>query len=225
MDVRKITTQRRIKEGFISMLRLRKFAECTIMDILSSAEVSKKTFYNYYQDKYDLLTDIEQGLLDGLKSALAADRVQLKQLDHRPDAKEINRLAATAFDATLSFCDEHKVQLARLLSANGDIRFSTAISKIANDEFDRRYPYLFAEPGKAPDQRLLPASFVKTIYVDSIIDLLKLWCTHQDTMSVNDVKRIAGLVQTKSPVELVRFCGSSEQCRQTAASNVSHETH
>lgn len=45
MDIRKLTTQRRIQAGLIELLNEKSFAMCTVSDILSTAQVSKKTFY------------------------------------------------------------------------------------------------------------------------------------------------------------------------------------
>lgn len=42
MDIRKINTLNRIKEGFITVLDTKKLSECTTNDIVNSAEISKK---------------------------------------------------------------------------------------------------------------------------------------------------------------------------------------
>lgn len=65
MDIRKITTQSRIKEGFIITLSTKRLSESTTNDIVNAAEISKKTFYNYYQNKHELLREIENELLSG----------------------------------------------------------------------------------------------------------------------------------------------------------------
>ncbi len=68
MDIRKINTLNiELREGFITVLDTKKLSECTTNDIVNSAEISKKTFYNYYQNKQDLLHEIENDLLEGLK--------------------------------------------------------------------------------------------------------------------------------------------------------------
>ena len=42
MDIRKINTLNRIKEGFITVLDTKKLSECATNDIVDSAEISKK---------------------------------------------------------------------------------------------------------------------------------------------------------------------------------------
>lgn len=129
MDIRKINTQARLKEGFFLLLAEKNLSECTISDIVEYAKVSKKTFYNYYQNKREFLIETERDLLEGLQQALLTDREQVKLLDHQPTAKEIVELSANAFNATLAFCDQYKVQFSRLLSSNGDMFFYKADCK------------------------------------------------------------------------------------------------
>ena len=202
MDIRKITTQSRIKEGFIITLSTKRLSESTTTDIVNAAEISKKTFYNYYQNKHELLREIENELLAGLKQALSQDRKKLSDLGYLPKSDEIRNLANTAFDKTIAYSNEHKVYLSRLLSDNGDIRFLQMIVKLANDEFDARVPYLFGNI-KIVSRSIMPFTFIKTIYVNTIINLLMLWESDPDSLSTNDIKDIAGLLQTKSPVDLI----------------------
>lgn len=207
MDIRKINTLNRIKEGFITVLDTKKLSECTINDIIDSAEISKKTFYNYYQNKHELLHDIEDEMRTGLDKALAVDREALKEINHLPQAEEIKLLADVAFNHTLAYCNENKHTLSNLLSSNGDMQFYQMIVDMANQEFDARVPYLFGDidVDKADPKSPLPFSFIKTLYINTIINLLMLWSNAPDLLSMNELKEIAGLVQTKSPVELIQI--------------------
>lgn len=207
MDIRKINTLNRIKEGFIAVLDSKKLSEVTTNDIVNSAEISKKTFYNYYQNKHELLHDIEDELLNKLQQALITDRETLKNDNHLPDTDEIKNLASVAFNQTLSFCNENKHFLVNLLSSNGDMQLYQMIVELANDEFDARVPYLFGDIdiSKADVKSPLPFAFIKTLYINTIINLLMLWGAAPDSLSINEIKSIAGLVQTKSPVELIEI--------------------
>lgn len=52
---------------------------------------------------------------------------------------------------------------------------------------------------------IIPFTFIKTVYVNTIINLLMLWESDPDSLSTNDIKDIAGLLQTKSPVDLINM--------------------
>lgn len=202
MDVRTINTRQRILTGLIRTLSKRKLSECRTIDIIQQAEISKKTFYNYFRNKEDFIHQVEEDILTNLKSSLRRDR-QILTSTHHATAQEIVHLAGSAFDETLKYCDEHKDELAVLLSNNGDINLYHAIVNLANEEFVARAPYLFGiTPAKVKESFLY--HFFQTLYVDEIINLLIFWLNHRDTMSVDNVKYLAGLIQTKSTMQLMK---------------------
>lgn len=203
MDIRNINTINRIEQGLIRVLAVKKLNECTTIDIINQAEISKKTFYNHFKNKQDFLHQVEADILTHLRMALAKDRQVLRDA-HQPTAMEIIQLATSAFDRTLQYCEDHKEELAALLSDNGDINLYHSIVTLAKEEFNKRAPYLFG----IVDQDILNSplySFFQTIYVDSIINLLSFWLHHRDKMSIDNVKYLAGVLQTKSPMELMQL--------------------
>lgn len=48
-------------------------------------------------------------------------------------------------------------------------------------------------------------SFIKPLYINTIVNLLMLWGAAPDSLSINEIKSIAVLIQTKSPVELIQI--------------------
>lgn len=202
MDVRIINTQKRILGGFIGVLAYKKLSECRTIDIIKEAEVSKRTFYNYFKNKDDFVHRMEGDILSNLKKSLIKDREIIKQA-HDASARDIILLANSAFNETLKYCDEHKEELAALLSSNGDINFYHAVVNLANDEFVARVPYLFGITSvKVKDEPLY--KFFQELYVNEIINLLIFWLNNRDTMSVDNVKYLAGLVQTRSSMQLMK---------------------
>lgn len=53
-DLRVVKTRSNIKSSFIQLLLEKDFNAITIQNILDKALINRKTFYNHYQDKYDL---------------------------------------------------------------------------------------------------------------------------------------------------------------------------
>lgn len=203
MDIRTINTRNRIVNGLIKAMSLKKWGACRTIDIIAKADISKKTFYNYYKNREDLLHQVEDEIIRNLKTALVKDR-QTLLTTRQASYAEIVGLANSAFDAILRYCDEHKNELAVLLSSNGDINLYHAIVRLANQEFIYRAPYLFGMT--AEKMAAAPVySLFQTIYVDAITNLLIFWLNHRYTMSVDDVKYLAGMIQTKSPVQLMQL--------------------
>lgn len=209
MDIRIINNKNRLLKGLISLISEKCLCECTTADIIERADISKKTFYNYFKNKQGFLNEVELYLLHGLQDALEKDRRELKNIKSF-SLKDISEKANSAFSKTLEFCDYHKDELSALLSSNGDMHFYRAIVKLANDEFDERALYLF-DLDDTPHKHQNLFNFFRIIYVDVIINLLTFWLNHKETMSLNDVKYLAGLVQTKSPFELMQLFAQYEK--------------
>ncbi|MEC4742816.1 hypothetical protein [Limosilactobacillus sp. c10Ua_36] len=77
------------------------------------------------------------------------------------------------------------------------------VVKLGNQEFNNRFPYLFQE--EMETENSLTLRFIRNIYVHGIIDILVLWGNSNNSIGIDDVKRLLGLVQTKSPVELMKL--------------------
>lgn len=66
-DKRIIKTRRAIKSVFIELMSEIGFAKINVQRIVERAEINRSTFYAHYADKYDLLDEIENELLVGMK--------------------------------------------------------------------------------------------------------------------------------------------------------------
>lgn len=212
MDIRKLTTQRRIQAGLIELLNEKSFAMCTVSDILSVAQVSKKTFYIYYSDEFALVKEIEDNLIHGLRKSLKEDRQELSQLKKYPLAK-LDELADDSFDHTIAFCDQNKTWFSNLLSSNGDIRFLNRIYKLGSEEVTKRLPYYFGasyDEIKANDSNVFSA--VKILYSHLIIDLACFWMANSQIMSIVEVKSLINIIQTQPFVKLMAYCRQTLPC-------------
>lgn len=58
-DRRVIKTKRAIRNAFAELLSLRDLDQITIKDVADMADISRKTFYNYYNGIYEVVDEIE----------------------------------------------------------------------------------------------------------------------------------------------------------------------
>lgn len=70
-DLRFIKTEAGIQTAFICLLKEKNFGEITVQNILDIALINRKTFYNHYMDKYDLLEKMTNDLFQELEGFLA----------------------------------------------------------------------------------------------------------------------------------------------------------
>lgn len=63
-------TKHLFKDALVRLLETESFACISVKDIVETAEYNRTTFYNHYYDKYDLLDDLTQDLLDGFATTI-----------------------------------------------------------------------------------------------------------------------------------------------------------
>ncbi|MBK3720378.1 DNA-binding transcriptional regulator EnvR [Staphylococcus arlettae] len=69
-DRRVRKTRTAIKSAFIDLLRHKDLDKITVRDITTAADVNRGTFYLHYEDKYLLLSDMENEYFAQLSSTL-----------------------------------------------------------------------------------------------------------------------------------------------------------
>lgn len=70
IDQRKIRTRSRFRNALLILLRDYRFEEITLTKISKQAEVNRVTFYGHYRDKYELLDDVIEHTLTGLRESV-----------------------------------------------------------------------------------------------------------------------------------------------------------
>lgn len=80
-DLRVQRTKKAIKTAFIELVNEEGFAEVTIKGIAEKAIINRQTFYNYYQDKYDLTEQLNDEYLEILKKVIQYRVRELKDTD------------------------------------------------------------------------------------------------------------------------------------------------
>lgn len=61
----------RIRQAFTKLLREKPIQRIAVKELCQEAGVNRSTFYAHYQDIYDLLTKIEEDMLEDFQRALA----------------------------------------------------------------------------------------------------------------------------------------------------------
>lgn len=69
-DLRVVKTKRAIRNAFVNLLSEKDFSEITVTDIVSAAQVNRKTFYNHYASTYELLNEVENEILQRMSASL-----------------------------------------------------------------------------------------------------------------------------------------------------------
>ncbi len=66
MDLRTIKTEKALFKALETLLRVKSFDRITVQDICNEALINRVTFYNHYEDKYDLFDHYVDYVLENL---------------------------------------------------------------------------------------------------------------------------------------------------------------
>ena len=67
LDLRMIKTKKALFDALGKLLREKPFDKITVSDIVILAGVTRKTFYNHYQDKIEMVQDYQKGLIERIR--------------------------------------------------------------------------------------------------------------------------------------------------------------
>ncbi|MGM9927552.1 MAG: TetR/AcrR family transcriptional regulator [Bacillus sp. (in: firmicutes)] len=120
-------TKQLIQNSFMQILEKKPFETITIGDITKTAQINRGTFYLHFQDKFDLLDQIEQQLFRDLGNHI--DELQSHYSSTRTFEKGQEQLAATLFSSIKMHSPLLKIFLSNHGRAGFHIRFRDAFSK------------------------------------------------------------------------------------------------
>lgn len=73
-DRRVVRTKAVIRDALTALIEEKGFEALTVKDITARANINRGTFYLHYRDKYDLLEQSEQELIEGMVAIIRTIR-------------------------------------------------------------------------------------------------------------------------------------------------------
>ncbi|WP_333813433.1 TetR/AcrR family transcriptional regulator [Muricomes intestini] len=106
--------------GICVAVKKEEFEKITVKEIAKRADVSRKTFYMYYKDKYYLMSQIEQDFIDDFKSTL-----------YESDFYTLLQKKDTFLKTILEYIKEHEKHCYAILCYHNSTDLFQQIEKIA----------------------------------------------------------------------------------------------
>ena len=177
---RNAQTQQLIKEAFIHLINEKGFNSLTVSDITREAGVSRGTFYVHYTDKFELLTKIEDELIDNIAAASGAPY--------------------KVFNQALGYVNQERDTMRALLSPNGHPQFFNRIKELVDHLFTRQ---LTQNHGRFSSE--LPIDYTKEIALNSILNIVRHWLDKDEPESPEELAEILMKSRFMAPHELITF--------------------
>jgi len=164
IDLRMQRSRRAIREGFLALLKRKRFDQITGRDIAAESQIGYATFFRHYPSKEELLHEI------------AADEIQKLMALAGPLLK-----AKGSLSSCLALCDyvfENREIWTILLTGGA--------AEILRQEFTR----LALERPQAPRLKWLPQELGATFGVSSTIEIISWWLKKPNDLTPKQVAKI-----------------------------------
>ena len=139
-----------LRESLLELMKTTPISNIYVKEICAYADVSRSTFYTYYNDQYDLLKKTQEEILDFI------DNLHSKYAFYKGSSRESLQM----LEEFLQYIADNNKSIYVLFSENGDINFQKNIFSVMYqkniiksltdklpDEQTRQYYYLFIVTG------------------------------------------------------------------------------
>lgn len=175
-DSRLRYTKTCIEGAFLKLLEEKSVSDITVIELCEDAGISRKTFYKYYSDPFDLLKGMQDDLFEDFRERIA---------DKPANVYEIT-------PELLRFTDENKVLVKAVFANRGEGNFVDRM-------IDELYA-LYAADWRAANPDLSKKQVESLFYyvVSGIIGIVRHWLFDQPERSVNAVIKDANWLMKMS---------------------------
>lgn len=179
-------TKQQLQNSLIETIEEKSFERITVKDIVDRIHVNRSTFYRYYDDKYQLIEDIEDKLID-INFGSQPDRISdIKQFD--------TIFTDNAINSALKSIQDNFKEYHALLGDNGDRYFETKLVK----KFIERYNSLVSG---TTDLRL---ELTRVAHISMVMGILKYWLKNSDRISLDEIDNVVKKLSKEGPMQYTK---------------------
>lgn len=166
MDRRILKTRSVIKESLTVLMKEKPFDKITIKDITDKANINRATFYLHYMDKYDLLEQSQNDILNEIREVLA-DAFKIFNPQSLPiqDATTIIPFLSCVYECIGKNSDFVKV----ILGGNGDLNFQLKLKSLIEGLIKK------ISVIKTPDAFCIPLKYLIETATSMHIGIISRW--------------------------------------------------
>lgn len=171
-------TVRHIKSSFLLAYEAYGIDKININELCRQSMVAKSTFYQYFDDKYSVLEEIENELMDELV------RIVFEPEEQFDDSALFKGEPAPVALSVIGFLTQHKTEFKALLGVNGDPSFVKRWHKYIM----KSYEELFQKRKDNSKQGTLASS----LFASSLLELYRFYLMEKPKLSERECAIMAG---------------------------------
>ncbi len=176
IDRRVVKTKKAIHNAFAKLLTEKELNDITISDIAEMADINRKTFYNYYAGIYEVVDEIEDGIVQTLRDALDG-----------ADIREALKNPYLFFNKLTSIINTDPEFYGHLLSMRGNVSLVTKISAAMKESLRDAVMSQFSAPRGTVDMIL-------DYSLTGMLSVYQNWFNSERSLSIEELSRILSLL-------------------------------
>jgi AcrR family transcriptional regulator len=170
-DRRAIRTKKMIRNALSALIEEKGFGNISITDITTRADINRGTFYLHYIDKFDLLEQIENELLQELQQHIKNTRLTDKVTIEFTDNVESVSKPIPYMKKVFEYVKENSVLIKAILGPNGDPKFQNKIKELIHTNiFEKNLIKAFNK-----ENMLVPEEYFISYLLSAHIGVLQKW--------------------------------------------------
>lgn len=170
MDRRTKYTKNTIRESLLEIMENKEISKITVTEVCELADINRATFYKYYLDIYDLLSQIENELFEEFKLSLG----------HNSDNNDVQKIMLDIINTI----KRNKYLFKILLSPNGNKEFLLELMYYAREKLFNEWEKKFADLSEDEFNYL----FIYT--ANGMIALSQLWVKNDCVESSEEIAEL-----------------------------------
>lgn len=171
LDRRVVKTKRAIRNAFAELLTQKDINEITIKDIADTADINRKTFYNYYSGIHQVVDEIEDEIISALNELVG-------EIDFRRDLEDPYHLYAKITATINNDIDFYS----RLMTVNSNANLVTKIIDALKEKVKASFSAQISIDSETLD--------IMTEYVFSgMLAVYRNWFNSSRESSMEDISR------------------------------------
>ena len=191
-DLRVIKTKESIRLAFIELIEEKGFDALTVKDITTKAQINRGTFYVYFQDKFDLITQYENEVMENLY------KIRNKNLNKSKD--ETTDFPTEGVVEIFSYLYEIRDLMKAFLTTKSESIFMVRMKEVLWNDWYKTNPDLII----TQNNLLVPSEYYVAYFTSAIMGLIQQWFINDCKESPREMTKIIELFVTKGPLLVAR---------------------
>lgn len=194
VDRRIKRTKRMIKEALAELIEEKGFDTISVRDITTNADINRGTFYLHYRDKFDLLEQYENEILQEIEEI--AKEVNLEEL--RSFSEKQKPLAYTV--KLLEYIKDNAPFMKAILGPNGNGTFQIKLKEYIKINIGK----VFLKEAKVGDMKV-PVDYLISYVVSAQLGVIQEWLKNGLNESPEEISLYISTISLMGPFQAGGF--------------------